>query len=151
MNPKEILIVDDNLAILKAFSMKLQASGYKVQTAANGRIALTFVRERRPDLILLDVNFPPEVDFDGGVAWDGFLILDWLHRLDESKKIPVIVITGDNPAKYQKRALAAGAVNFMSKPVKPEELLAAVRRALGDDAGTAPPPAPPAAPAPTQA
>jgi CheY-like chemotaxis protein len=139
MNPKEILIVDDSRAILKAFSMKLEASGYKVQTATNGRAALALVRQSRPDIILLDINFPAEVDYDGGVAWDGFLILDWLHRLDESRKIPVIVITGDNPAKHKERALAAGAVNFMRKPIKPEELVAAVRRALGEDPETAPP------------
>ena len=139
MSPKEILIVDDSRAILKAFSMKLEANGYKIQTAENGGDALKLVRRRRPVLILLDINFPAEVDFDGGVAWDGFLILDWLRRMDESHKIPVIVITGDNHAKHEERARAAGAVNFMRKPVKPDELLIAVRQALGEATGSAPP------------
>jgi CheY-like chemotaxis protein len=145
MSPKEILIVDDSRAVLKAFSMKLEANGYKIQTAQDGGAALELVRRRRPDLILLDINFPAEADFDGGVAWDGFLILDWLHRMDESIKIPVIVISGDNRAKHEERARAAGAANFMCKPVKPEELLAAVRRALGEEVSTSPLPTDPQA------
>jgi CheY-like chemotaxis protein len=142
MNPKKILIVDDNRIILKAFSMKLQASGFEVFTAEDGATAVGLVRRSVPDLIVLDIQFPPDVAHGGGVAWDGFLILDWLRRMDEARKIPVIIITGGDPAKYKDRALAAGAVSFFRKPIKPEELVAAVRQALGEVTPAAPPPPP---------
>ena len=138
MNRKKILIVDDSAIIVRALSMKLKACGYDVLTAVDGSEAVATARQQRPDLILLDISFPPDVGHGGGVPWDGFLIMDWLHRLDEAKTIPVIIITGGDPAKYKDRALASGAVSFFQKPVDNDELLAAIHRTLGDEA--APPP-----------
>ena len=140
MNPKKkILLVDDNRIILRAFSLKLLASGYEVLTAEDGGTAVSLVRQRRPDLIVLDICFPPDVAHGGGVAWDGFMILDWLRRMEEGKGVPVIVITGGDPAKYKERALAAGAVSFFHKPIDPDELVTAVRRGLGEEVPPAPP------------
>jgi len=57
--------------------------------------------------------------------------MDWLKRLEEASKIPVIVISGSEPVKNKARALAAGAVNFFHKPVNPEDLMTAIDQALG--------------------
>lgn len=130
MSAKKILIVDDSKVVLQAFSMKLRSSGYQVITAEEGGEAVRLARNERPDLILLDIAFPPDVGHGGGVAWDGFLIMDWLHRLDEAKSIPVIVITGGDPERYKQRALKAGAVSYFQKPVDPQELEAKVREVL---------------------
>jgi DNA-binding response OmpR family regulator len=73
------------------------------------------------------------VSHGGGVPWDGFLIMNWLKRLEEAKHIPIIVITGGDPAKSKERALAAGATSFFHKPVNDAELLAVIRRTLGED------------------
>jgi two-component system KDP operon response regulator KdpE len=141
MNRKKILVVDDSPVILKALSMKLTAEGYDVLTAEDGGGAVNLARRGKPDLILLDISFPPDVAHGGGVAWDGFLIMNWLRRMDELKNTPIVIITGSEPEKYKDRALAAGAVNFFHKPIENEELLAAIRRTLGDEAPTAPIPA----------
>jgi CheY-like chemotaxis protein len=130
MNSKKILIVDDNLVILKTTSMKLAANGYEVLTAEDGGAAVAAVRREKPDLILLDLSFPPDVAHGGGVAWDGFLIMDWLRRLEEAKGIPIIIITGGDPVKYKDRALAAGATSFFHKPIDNDELLTAIRQTL---------------------
>ena len=58
-------------------------------------------------MILLDISFPPDV---GGVEWDGFRIMEWFHRLEAAKKIPVIIITGSEDMKYKDRAVTGGAV-----------------------------------------
>jgi CheY-like chemotaxis protein len=139
MTPKRILVVDDNRIILKAVTMKLQAWGYEVITAEEGGSAVSAARHQRPDLILLDVNFPMDAGFGGSVAWDGFLIMDWLKRIDEAKGIPVIIITADENESYRDRALAAGAAGFFLKPIDPDALLATIRQTLGED-----PAAPPA-------
>jgi len=131
MNRKKILVVDDSAIILKTLSMKLKANGYDVLTAEDGAVGVATARRERPDLILLDLTFPPDVAHGGGVSWDGFLIIDWLRRMDEAKDIPVIVITGGDPERYKARSLAAGAVGFFQKPINNEELLAAIRHALG--------------------
>ncbi len=132
MNRKRILIVDDSAIILKTLSMKLQSSGYDVSTAADGGTAVSIVRRERPDLILLDISFPPDVAHGGGVAWDGFLIMDWLRRLDEGKHIPIMIITGGDPEKFKGRATAAGAIAFFQKPINNEELLASIRETIGE-------------------
>jgi CheY-like chemotaxis protein len=116
--------------ILKSISMKLTANGYDVVTAEDGSEAVGAARRAKPDLILLDLSFPPDVGHGGGVPWDGFLIMDWLRRLDEAKDIPIIVITGGDPAQYKDRALAAGAVSFFHKPINNDELLTVIRQTL---------------------
>jgi CheY-like chemotaxis protein len=130
MSRKKVLVVDDNVIILKTMSMKLTASGYDVITAEDGGEAVSSVRREKPDLILLDLSFPPDVAHGGGVAWDGFLIMSWLQRLDEAKDIPIIVITGGDPAKFKDRALAAGAASFFHKPINNDELLAVIAETL---------------------
>ena len=130
MNRKKILVVDDSFVILKTMSMKLTAHGYDVVTAEDGAGAVSAVRKGKPDLILLDLGFPPDVAHGGGVAWDGFTIMTWLRRLEEAKNIPIIVITGGDPETYKNRALAAGAVNFFHKPINNDELLTVIRETL---------------------
>jgi CheY-like chemotaxis protein len=139
MNRKKILVVDDSLLILKLMSLKLTANGYDVVTAEDGGTAVSTVRKEKPDLILLDLSFPPDVAHGGGVAWDGFLIMNWLQRLEEAKNIPIIVITGGDPAKNKDRALAAGAVNFFHKPIDNDALLTVIRQTLGENTGETPP------------
>jgi two-component system alkaline phosphatase synthesis response regulator PhoP len=130
VRPRKILIVDDNQVIIKTMTFKLKLKGYEVCAAMDGSDAVSMVRRERPDLILLDVNFPPDVAHGGGIAWDGFLILDWLRRIDEARYTPVIFMSSGD---YQDRALAAGAVAFFQKPVNPESLLSVVQRILRTD------------------
>jgi CheY-like chemotaxis protein len=132
MKPKRVLIVDDNAVVVKALSNALQGGGFEVLTAEDGAGAVSTTRREKPDIILLDISFPPDVAHGGGVAWDGFLIMNWLSRMEEAASIPVIIITGSEAAQYKSRALAAGAVNYLQKPIEPDQLLAAVRQALGE-------------------
>src|SRR3974390_16070 len=125
-----ILVVDDNKVQTTALSIKLKAQGYEVLVASDGAEAISIARREKLDLILLDIVFPPDVGHGGGVAWDGFLILSWLRRLEEAKDVPVMFISGAEPKKNEKRALAEKAVKFFQKPVDGDQLLAAVREVL---------------------
>ncbi len=129
-SPRKVLVVDDNEVILKTISLKLQGAGFTVITALDGSEAVAAARKETPDLILLDINFPPDVD---GVPWDGFRIMDWFHRLDPAKKIPIIIITGleDIGMKGKERATSSGAVAFFHKPINHDDLLKVVRATLG--------------------
>src|SRR5438445_484657 len=64
---KKILVVDDDAIMRKTISLKLEAEGYAVVTAADGSEAIKCVREEKPDLILMDILFPPDVAHGGGV------------------------------------------------------------------------------------
>ena len=136
---KKILVVDDDQIILKTLSIVLVSNGYQVFTATDGPGAATIVTQERPDLILLDLLFPPDAANVGGALQDGFFIIEWLRRMGEAKDIPIIIISGDKSAKDRKNALATGAVEFFPKPIDRIALLAAIRATLGEDAGNKPP------------
>ena len=128
---KKILVVDDDPVIQKALSWDLQRNGYEVLTAFDGPEAFTLVRREKPDLILLDVFFPPDI-FQSGNTWDAFLIIQLLQRMEEARdqRIPVIVISGADPQDFRDRCLAAGAVACFQKPIQLPELLNAIRQSL---------------------
>jgi CheY-like chemotaxis protein len=126
---KTILVVDDNEIVIKTISLKLQGAGYRVISAMDGSEAVAAARRENPDLILLDISFPPEVT---GVPWDGFRIMEWFHRLDTAKKIPIIIITGSEDPKTKERATQSGAVAFFQKPIEHDYLLKVVRATLGE-------------------
>ena len=112
--------------IIKTTTAKLKSHGYQVAAAMDAAEAVSAVRQNKPDLILLDISFPPDV----GVDWDGFKIMAWLQRVDEARNIPIIVITGGDVEKYKERSLANGAVALFSKPIKHDELLAVIAQVL---------------------
>ena len=126
MNRQKILIVDDDPVIIKAMSLKLVSAGYDVVSAVDGSEAISTSRTQKPDMILLDVNFPADV----GVGWDAFKIIAWLQRVDEVKGTPVVVISGGEAAKFKDRAIQAGAIAYFQKPVNNDELLALVKKTL---------------------
>lgn len=130
MNRKRILVVEANAVQVRALSNKLEAAGYSVLKALDGSEAVSTVRKEKPDLIVIDTTFPPDVAHGGGVPWDGLLIIEWLHRMDEAKGTPVILICGNDTAQYQKRSLANGVVATLQKPVNHDELLAAIDSTL---------------------
>ena len=127
---RKILVVDDNPVVLKAFELKLKTLGFNVLTATEGAVAVSTARQELPDLIVLDINFPPDVG-SSGLQWNGFNIMQWMQRFQEVASIPVIIITGADPAKFKEKALAAGAAAFFTKPINNEEFLMSVRRLLG--------------------
>jgi CheY-like chemotaxis protein len=125
---KKILVVDDNPVMLKVLSLSLKTNGYEVFTAVDGPEAFSIVRQEKPDLILLDIFFPPDA-FQSGNTWDAFLIMHWLQRMDEpqARQIPVFVISGAEPEEFRNRCLAAGAANYFQKPIKIPELVDAIQ------------------------
>jgi len=125
---KKILVVDDDEVVVKTLALKLQGAGYQVFTALDGAAAVAITRKENPDLVLLDIGFPPDVD---GVPWDGFRIMDWFHRLDRASKIPIIIITRSDDPKCKQRAVSSGAVAFFHKPIDHDDLLKVVRSVLG--------------------
>jgi CheY-like chemotaxis protein len=127
---KKVLIVDDDAVVLKAASMKLKSEGYGVITAVDGSSAMAAVRQSSPDVILLDIEFPPDVAHGGAVCWDGFRVMTWLKRLEPAKSIPVILMSGGEPARYQQLALAGGARGFVQKSLGFEGLLPLLEKCL---------------------
>jgi len=119
-----ILVVDDNEIIQRSLQLVMEERGYDVVLAGDIPDALTAVRTQRPDVILLDINFPPDAAAVGGSQRDGFWALEWMRYLDRMKGIPIILISSDDPAAVRPHALAAGAAAYLQKPINHDELAA---------------------------
>jgi len=130
MKQAKILVVDDSLPVVKAISMKLKSAGYEVISAGDGAKAVNLVRQEKPDLILQDIDLSLDAGNNSGVLCDGFLIIQWLRRLEETRNIPIIVFTGGDPVKLKERSIAAGADGFFHKSLGNDELLEVIRRTL---------------------
>jgi two-component system KDP operon response regulator KdpE len=122
MSRKTILIVDDDPYVRQGTRLRLRASGFETLMAVDVMTTLSKAEIHRPDLILLDLGLP------GG---DGFLVMDRLKAIPALAAIPIIVVSGRDSRTNQPRAVAAGAKEFLQKPVDNAEFLGAIRRALG--------------------
>ena len=136
---KKILVVDDDQIILKTLTIALGCRGYQVLTAIDGPGAINVVNQNRPDLILLDINFPPDAANVGGALQDGFFIVEWLRRMGAAEDIPIILMSGDKTPKFKKRAQTAKVAGFFTKPIDHIALVDTIRATLGEDAGDKPP------------
>jgi DNA-binding response OmpR family regulator len=122
MNTKgTILVVDDTPVNLKLLVGTLTANGYQVLPADSGELALASVEARLPELILLDICMP---------GLDGFEVCRRLRARAESRDIPVMFISATRESAERVEGLRLGAVDFITKPLQREELLARVQTHL---------------------
>jgi two-component system alkaline phosphatase synthesis response regulator PhoP len=115
---KTILVVDDEPQIAQIAKDYLQHAGYAVITAGDGSEALALARERRPDLVVLDLGLP---------TLDG---LDVARRLQRDRSIPIIMLTARVEESDRLKGLELGADDYITKPFSPRELVARVRAVL---------------------
>jgi two-component system KDP operon response regulator KdpE len=124
MNKKKILIVDDDEDLAKGLRVRLRAENYTVGVATDGISATSEAKKESPDLILLDLGLP---------AGDGFVVMERLSNIESVASVPIIVLSARDPETNKKRALDAGATAYLQKPVDNDELLIAIRKALGTE------------------
>jgi len=116
-----ILIVDDEPTNVELIQELLAAEGYRTESAAGGREALSRARQDPPHLIVLDVRMPDV---------DGFEVCRQLKADARTTGIPVLLVTGLDTLRDKERGLAAGADDYVTKPVVPADLLTRVRSLL---------------------
>ena len=117
-----VVVVDDDVTNLKMAGTILSRQHMRVTALKSGRALLDYVRDNRPDLILLDVRMP---------EMDGFETLRRLKQETSSgQEIPVIFLTADENAESEMRGLELGAMDFIKKPFVPEVLTLRVRHII---------------------
>lgn len=119
MKGKRILVVEDEQFMQQTLRRNLSGSGYHVIVADTGKEALELARSHEPDLILLDLNLPGEVQG-----------LDFCREVRQWTRIPIIVISAVHLEKKKVEALDLGADDYLTKPFGTKELLARVRVCL---------------------
>lgn len=116
-----ILVVDDYVVTQRVLSTQLRKGGYEVITAGSGQEALAYLTQRRFDLAIIDVAMP---------EMDGITLLEKLRKERHETKLPVIMLTASALDEDRIRAEAAGATDFLTKPISSWELLEVVNRQL---------------------
>ena len=117
-----VLVADDDDDIRMLVTFRLERSGYEVLAARDGEEALELAVRHRPDLAVLDLTMP---------KLDGYQLMGRLRELEETRRMPVILLTARAQDDDVARGFAAGADDYIRKPFSPQELQARVKAILG--------------------
>ncbi|MDD5270765.1 MAG: response regulator [Candidatus Omnitrophica bacterium] len=126
MDKKKILLVDDEEDVLKTVGFRLQASGYDVVTASDGKEGLEKARSEKPDLVILDLMLP---------KMDGYKVCAFLKKDTRYKDIPIIMFTAKAGDIDKKLGLEVGADAYIMKPFEPPILVETVEKLLAKNNG----------------
>ena len=118
---KLILVVDDDAMNLRMAEFILEREGYIVCKVESGMECLSYLKDNRPDLILLDIEMP---------IMSGIKTLEIIRENPELAKIPVMFLTAAADAETVMEAGNLGVIDYVKKPFLPEELSARVKRAV---------------------
>ena len=117
-----VLAADDDEDILALLVFRLERSGYSVLQARDGEEALERAREAKPDLAVIDVTMP---------KLDGFELTRRLRAEEDTRRMPIILLTARTQDADLERGFEAGADDYIRKPFSPQELSARVHAILG--------------------
>lgn len=121
MEPKRILVVDDEKHMQRLLQFALQKTGCSVTTAGSGAAAIEALRETSADLLLIDLVMP---------EMDGFQTLREIRSYPALKSMPVIMLTSRGQVDIREQAAELGVVSFFTKPFSPVELIAEAKSIL---------------------
>jgi two-component system, cell cycle response regulator DivK len=114
-----VLVVEDTPDARQFMRLALEIEGYRVLEAADGWEAVETARRERPDAIVMDMSLPVR---------DGYWAAKRIREEPEMATVPIIACTAHNRWEWRGKAIAAGCTEFMTKPLDPRELVAAVTR-----------------------
>ncbi len=123
MKRKKILIVDDSTTALMLERVLLSRGPWELVTASDGPEACEVASVEHPDLILMDVVMP---------RMDGFEACRKLRETEETRSIPIILVTTRGEAEHVEQGFVSGCSDYVTKPIDRAELLSKVRNHLGE-------------------
>lgn len=118
----KLLIADDLVPIRQMVRITLSTQGWTIIEAENGQTALDLARSEHPDLMLLDVDMGP--------GPNGFDVCRALKSADDTKAIPIVMLTAHDSESDRAVGFAAGAAQYLTKPFGPLELIDTIRTIL---------------------
>jgi DNA-binding response OmpR family regulator len=119
---KSILIIEDDLTVAKALTIRVKSAGYNAFMAHDAATGVIMAKKIQPDMVLLDINLP---------AGNGFLVAERIMT-QLPTIVPIIFITASKDQDFLQRAKDIGATGYFEKPYEAKELLDAIKEILGD-------------------
>ncbi|UPQ84926.1 Hpt domain-containing protein [Pseudomonas knackmussii] len=117
--PTLVMVVDDSVTVRKVTSRLLERNGMNVLTAKDGVDAITQLQERKPDIMLLDIEMP---------RMDGFEVATLVRHDEHLKDLPIIMITSRTGEKHRDRAMGIGVNEYLGKPYQESLLLETIQK-----------------------
>ncbi|HEX5840865.1 MAG TPA: response regulator, partial [Pseudomonas sp.] len=117
--PTLVMVVDDSVTVRKVTSRLLERNGMNVMTAKDGVDAISQLQERRPDVMLLDIEMP---------RMDGFEVANLVRHDEGLKDLPIIMITSRTGEKHRERAMSIGVNEYLGKPYQESLLLETIQQ-----------------------
>ena len=114
-----ILAIDDTKTLLNLLCMTLRNAGHQVAEAENGEEGLQRFEEFKPDLVITDLNMP---------TMNGLELIRALRKLPSLTGLPIVFLTTESNDALKQEAKSAGATGWITKPFKPEQLIAVVAK-----------------------
>jgi two-component system chemotaxis response regulator CheY len=118
---KTILTADDSASMRQMVTFTLKGAGYEVVEAVDGKDGLSMISQSKVDMIITDLNMP---------NMDGIEMIRNVRTMPQYKFIPIILLTTESQDGKKKEGKAAGATGWITKPFKPEQLLAVIKKVL---------------------
>ncbi len=117
-----VLAVDDSRTMRDMITLALSSQGFDVALAEDGEQGLEVLNGMDPDVIITDINMP---------RLDGFGFIDAVRARDDTKTVPILVLTTESSAELKSRARDAGATGWIVKPFAQDKLVRALRMVTG--------------------
>jgi two-component system, cell cycle response regulator DivK len=108
-----VLVAEDNADVRLMMRTLLEMKGYGVLEAGDGQETVAVAQEARPDIILMDLQLP---------RLNGFAVTRFIRQHDELNGVPILIVSGHDPAKHRNLAIAAGCNGYVQKPVDFDQL-----------------------------
>lgn len=119
---RTVLVAEDDPDVRLLIRTKMEMSGYRVVATADGQQTVEAARDERPDIILMDLHLP---------RLNGFSVARFIRQQEEgARRVPIIVVSGHDPAIHRNLALAAGCNAFVTKPIDFKRLEELMERLL---------------------
>jgi two-component system, cell cycle response regulator DivK len=116
-----VLVIEDNEQNMYLVNFILEKHGYQVIQASNGDEGVSQARQRKPDLILLDIQLP---------IMDGYAVARELRKNETLAKVPIVAVTSYAMPGDREHALAAGCTGYIEKPIDPDTFITQVEQYL---------------------
>jgi DNA-binding response OmpR family regulator len=121
---RKILVVDDEVAIVRVLKDRLEVEGFEVLTAYDGLQGVEIAQKEQPDLIIMDITMP---------NMDGLTAARLLREKPETAHIPIVMLTARGQETDEQAGYQAGAVLYLMKPFSTRQLVREIRKILGED------------------